>query len=123
MATNKSTELLNIIAGEIKKNIEQNFNTQRDVTKKWSKSQRQIEGSKAYQYSKYKSEPTLVNTGALRDAVMSSQYRVLNNNTIEIIIDNEYAQYHNEGSERLPQRKFIDFDSKTIEEKLTNYGK
>ena len=123
MATNKSTELLNIIAGEIKKNIEQNFNTQRDVTKKWSKSQRQIEGTKAYQYSKYKSEPTLVNTGALRDAVMSSQYRLLNNNTIEIIIDNEYAQYHNEGSERLPQRKFIDFDSKTIEEKLTNYGK
>ena len=123
MATNKITQLLNVIVSAIKKNIEQNFNTQRDLDKKWPIAQRQTEGTKAYQYSKYKNEPTLVNTGKLREAVMSAQYKVINNNTIEITIDNEYAQYHDAGSERLPQRKFVNFNVKTIEEKITQYGK
>jgi phage gpG-like protein len=63
-------------------------------------------------YGKDAGRNILVKSGRLKRAV-SSSIREANWNIIRLIVDVPYAEYHNEGTDKLPKREFMG-DSKTL---------
>lgn len=85
--------------------------------KQWAVPKRRVPGTPEYEYPKKRGlsrrvKPTLVKTGRLRRAV-SHSIRQKTFNTIKLAVDVPYAQYHNEGTNRLPKRQFMG-DSRTL---------
>jgi phage gpG-like protein len=85
--------------------------------KKWKEVQRRIPGTKAYKYPKNsqlsrRTNPILVGTykgrsgGNLRRQVNNSIRRA-DFFEIRLGVSAPYAQYHNEGTDKIPQRKFM----------------
>lgn len=77
----------------------------------WQEVNRRIEGTKAYKYpSKPKASsrknPILIRTGKLRRAV-SNSIRTVTFEKIQLIVDLPYAVRHNEGTDGMPQRKYM----------------
>jgi len=97
---------------------------------KWKDVKRRISGADFYKPSKKdtsaKTRPILQGlTGKLRRAVSNSSktgYKI-NNLTYVLLVDNEYAAYHNEGTDKLPQRKFIGVSNKTNKKILSFLNK
>ena len=50
--------------------------------------------------------PLLEKTGELKSAVENPEIQTTDN-SYEITVDNEYGQYHNEGTENLPKREWM----------------
>lgn len=87
---------------------------------KWEDVKRRISGANLYKPTpkdpSKKTRPILQGlSGKLRRAVSNSSqsgYKI-NNLTYVLVVNNEYAQYHNEGTNKIPKRKFIGVSTKT----------
>jgi hypothetical protein len=83
----------------------------------WETPKRRIEGTPEWKYPKKKglvrrTKATLVKSGRLRRAVQDC-IKEVTFGRIRLLIDVPYAKYHNEGTDKLPKRKFIG-DSTTL---------
>jgi phage gpG-like protein len=79
--------------------------------KPWKEVQRRIPGTKAYLYPKNKglsrrTNPILVNTGALRRAV-STSVRETTFDIIRLVVPLEYAKFLNNGTGKMAARPFM----------------
>lgn len=77
--------------------------------KEWETPKRRIEGTPEYKYPKrglQRTRATLVKSGALRRAVAQS-VRLVSFEKIELVVGIPYAAYHNEGTDKIPQRQFM----------------
>lgn len=77
---------------------------------KWKEVQRRIAGTKAYKYAKPAARTRAIlvgkGSGRLRRDVANS-LRVTTWDKIQFSVQNPYARYHNEGTEKLPKRQFV----------------
>lgn len=90
---------------------------------KWEEVQRRKPGTKAFKYPKRgaaarHSRAILVDSGNLRRAVAAS-LKSAAFDRIVLSVDVPYAEVHNEGSGRMPQRKFMG-DSHILNTELTD---
>lgn len=86
----------------------------------WETPKRRIEGTPEWKYPKSKglgrrTKATLVKSGRLRRAVQDC-IKEVTFERIRLLIDVPYAKFHNDGTDKLPQRKFIG-DSVTLRAK------
>lgn len=73
---------------------------------KWKLPKRKIQGTKEYRYNKFRSKPTMVQSGILRSKVASS-IRSQKWDNIRLVVESDCARRHNEGLDNMPQRKFM----------------
>lgn len=105
------------IAGAAVEQFKGNFRAQGfvdNVVEPWPEVQRRIKGADGsfayagFRGKKYtradRTRAILVQTGRLRRAIRRAQPK---SNTIDIVADVPYAETHNEGTDRVPQRRFI----------------
>jgi hypothetical protein len=86
--------------------------------KQWAEVNRRIKGTAEYKYPKTKglsrrTKPILVQTGQTRRAV-SASLRTATFQKVELIVPVPYAEYLNEGTDKMPQRQFMGH-SKTLQ--------
>ncbi len=106
-------ELPRVLANDAQKFFVSRFTAQADVNNKpWQEVQRRIPGTKAYTYPITKgltrrTKPILIGTGRLRREVNSS-IRLATFEMIRLTVgDLPYAERHNEGLDRMPQRQYM----------------
>jgi phage gpG-like protein len=117
-----SLSLANIAKNEFLDNFrEQGFNGQ-----KWREVQRRIAGTKAYAGSKDRGKRTRAilqgkGSGRLRKDVANSVSNGQKNSELSytLIVKNEYASYHNDGTAKIPQRQFVGMTEK-LNKKILN---
>lgn len=105
-----SLSLANIAKNEFLNNFrDQGFNGQ-----KWHEVQRRTAGTKAYAGNKDPGKRTRAilqgkGSGRLRKDVANSVMNGRKNSELSytLVVDNEYASYHNEGTTKIPQRQFV----------------
>lgn len=86
----------------------------------WKEVKRRIEGTPEWKYPKTKglsrrTTPILVRTGKLRRAV-SNSIRNATFESVKLVAPIPYASYQNEGTDKIPKRKFMG-DSQTLRRK------
>ena len=116
LALNIAKDLGDIVAS----GFDDSFKEQGFDGQQWKDVKRRISGADFYKPSKKdpaaKTRPILQGlSGKLRRAVSNSSqsgYKI-NNLTYVLVVNNEYAAYHNEGTDKLPKRKFIGVSNKT----------
>lgn len=79
--------------------------------KQWEQVKRRIPGTFEYKYPKKKqlsrrTSPILVRTGKLKRAVANS-IRSQTFDRVQLIVSVPYAEYHNEGTDKIPQRRIM----------------
>lgn len=89
----------------------------------WQIPKRRIDDTPEYKYPKKKglgrrTRATLVQSGRLRRAV-SNSIRQATFDKVKLIVAVPYANYHNEGTDKLPKRQFMG-DSPTLRTKQVN---
>ncbi|CAB4126206.1 hypothetical protein UFOVP153_42 [uncultured Caudovirales phage] len=104
-------ELPKVVANDTKNYFVEEYNKQEWNGNKWEQVQRKIPGTKAYKYPKKGADARhgraiLVKTGKLRRAVAGSLIKATWP-TIRFEVKSDYGIYHNEGSNKLPQRQFM----------------
>jgi len=117
-----SLSLANIAKNEFLNNFrEQGFNGQ-----KWREVQRRTAGTKAYAGSKDRGKRTRAilqgkGSGRLRKDVANSVSNGQKNSELSytLIVNNEYASYHNDGTKTIPQRQFVGMTEK-LNKKILN---
>lgn len=72
----------------------------------WEEVQRNIPGTSANRYNRYAGNPPLVNSGELRQALVDCIKEKRWDN-IHWEVDNDYAEYHNDGTATIPKRQFM----------------
>jgi phage gpG-like protein len=74
----------------------------------WKEVQRRDSSTKVYKYSKpaARTRAILVKSGRLRRAVANS-IRETRFDRVRLVVDVPYAEYHNDGTDKLPQRRFM----------------
>lgn len=93
----------------------ENFDNQGFGTEHWKEVKRRIPGTPEYKYPKAKQlsrrlSNILVRTGKLKKAVQGSFKGISErSNSVEVNmeVNNDYAEFHQDGTEHIPQRKFI----------------
>lgn len=109
-----------ILANEAKNAFLKNFDNQGYNGATWQVPKRRIDGTPEYKYPKTKglgrrTANTLVGKGKLRRDVANSVdagYPVADGYVG--VVKNEYGQYHNDGAEHLPQRRFVGFPDSLV---------
>lgn len=117
-----SLALANVAKNEFLNNFrEQGFNG-----KKWKEVQRRIEGTKAYSGNKDKGKRTRAilqgkGSGRLRKDVANSVANGRKNSELSytLVVENNYASYHNDGTSKIPQRQFVGMTEK-LNKKILN---
>lgn len=117
-----SLSLANIAKNEFLNNFrEQGFNGQ-----KWREVQRRTAGTKAFAGSKDLGKRTRAilqgkGSGRLRKDVANSVSNGQRNSDLSytLIVNNEYASYHNDGTKKIPQRQFVG-TTERLNKKLLN---
>lgn len=117
-----SLSLANIAKNEFLDNFRaQGFNGQ-----KWKEVQRRTAGTKAYAGNKDTGKRTRAilqgkGSGRLRKDVANSVANGRKNSELSytLIVDNEYASYHNDGTSKIPQRQFVGMTEK-LNKKILN---
>jgi phage gpG-like protein len=117
-----SLSLANIAKNEFLNNFrEQGFNG-----KKWREVQRRISGTKAHSGKKDKGKRTRAilqgkGSGRLRKDVANSVNNGVKNSELSytLVVGNEYASYHNDGTSKIPQRQFVGMTEK-LNKKILN---
>jgi phage gpG-like protein len=117
-----SLSLANVAKNDFLNNFrEQGFNGQ-----KWREVQRRIAGTKAYSGNKDLGKRTRAilqgkGSGRLRKDVANSVSNGIKNSELSytLIVNNEYASFHNDGTKRIPQRQFVGMTEK-LNKKLLN---
>jgi phage gpG-like protein len=114
------------IANVAKNEFLNNFREQGFNGKKWKEVQRRIAGTKAYAGNKDKGKRTRAilqgkGSGRLRKDVANSVSNGIKNSELSytLIVDNEYASYHNDGTSKIPQRQFVGMTEK-LNKKILN---
>ena len=105
-----SLSLANIAKNDFLNNFrEQGFNGQ-----KWKEVQRRTAGTKAYKGNKDAGKRTRAilqgkGSGRLRKDVANSVSDGIKNSELSytLIVKNDYASYHNDGTAKIPQRHFV----------------
>jgi hypothetical protein len=106
-------ELPILLANQAQVFFTESFTNQAWDAKPWQEVQRRIPDTPEYKYPKYKglsrrTTPILVRTGNLRRAVSNSvRTGHVSFDEIKLVVPLEYASYNNEGTEHIPERKFI----------------
>ena len=117
-----SLAMANVAKNEFLNNFrEQGFNG-----KKWKEVQRRIEGTKAYSGNKDKGKRTRAilqgkGSGRLRKDVANSVANGRKNSELSytLVVENNYASYHNDGTSKIPQRQFVGMTEK-LNKKILN---
>lgn len=117
-----SLSLANIAKNEFLNNFkDQGFNG-----KKWREVQRRIAGTRAYAGNKDPGKRTRAilqgkGSGRLRKDVANSVSNGIKNSELSytLIVNNEYASYHNDGTKKIPQRQFVGMTEK-LNKKIIN---
>jgi phage gpG-like protein len=117
-----SLALANVAKNEFIDNFrQQGFNGQ-----KWQEVQRRIAGTKAFRGKKDLGKRTRAilqgkGSGRLRKDVANSVSNGVKNSEFSytLIVNNEYASYHNDGTKRIPKRQFVGMTPK-LNKKLLN---
>jgi hypothetical protein len=104
-------DLPRLLANDTKNYFVGEYNNQEWNGQKWKEVQRRIPGTNAYKYPKKGADSRhgsaiLVRTGKLRRDVTNS-LEVATFDKIKFTVRNDYGQYHNEGGDKLPKRKFM----------------
>ena len=112
----KNTDISLDLANTAKNDFLDNFRQQGFGTSKWKEVKRRQDGTKAFKYPKTKDLGRRTRailqgkgSGRLRKDVANSVSTGHRNNNMSysLVVDNEYAGYHNEGSGNLPKRQFV----------------
>lgn len=117
-----SLSLANVAKNDFLNNFrEQGFNGQ-----KWREVQRRIAGTRAYAGNKDLGKRTRAilqgkGSGRLRKDVANSVSNGIKHSELSytLIVKNEYSNYHNEGTAKIPQRQFVGMTEK-LNKKLLN---
>ena len=103
-----------------------NFRQQGFDGRKWKEVQRRIAGTKAYAGDKDKGKRTRAilqgkGSGRLRKDVANSVANGRKNSELSytLIVENNYASYHNDGTSKIPQRQFVGMTEK-LNKKILN---
>lgn len=104
-------ELPKVLANQAQNYFVMSWRKQGFNGNKWQEVKRRIAGTNEYKYPKTKGlsrrrKDILINTGRLRRDVANSVV-VANWNKVQLVIQANYAKYHNEGTNRIPQRQFV----------------
>lgn len=99
-------EIIDKLADASLDSFVKNFNSASYEKKKWKEVQRNIPGTLANKYSKYVGYPPLVNTGELYYELFNS-IKKKKWPEIYIVVDSDYASYHNSGTSKIPKRQFV----------------
>ena len=115
----KDLDISLYLANTAKTDFMNNFKEQGFDGAKWKEVKRRISGTPAYEYPKKKgisrrTKPILTNTGRLRRDVSNSVKNGAKNSNLSytLIVNNPYAGYLNEGTNRVPQRRFVGLTKK-----------
>lgn len=110
----KSIDISLDLANTVKNEFMSNFKNQGFNGQKWKEVQRRIEGTPEYKYPKSKgtsrrTSAILVRSGKLRRDVSNSVSTGHKNNNLSytLVVNNPYAEIHNEGTNKIPRRQFI----------------
>jgi len=99
------------LANTVKNEAVTNFNRQGYDGKKWQEVQRRVPTTRTYKYAKKssRSRAILVQSGRLRRDVANSVSAGKKNNnwSYTLVVNNPYAEAHNSGTNRLPERRFL----------------
>ena len=102
------------IANTAKNEFMNNFREQSFGGKKWKEVKRRIAGTPEYLYPKNedkgrRSSAILVRSGKLRLDVSNSVTNGHKNNNLSytLVVNNDYAQYQNDGTKNIPKRQFV----------------
>jgi phage gpG-like protein len=117
-----SLALANIAKNEFLNNFrDQGFNGQ-----KWKEVQRRTAGTKAYRGNKDAGKRTRAilqgkGSGRLRKDVANSVSSGIKNSELSytLVVDNEYASYHNDGTSKIPKRQFVGM-TENLNKKILN---
>lgn len=110
----KKVDLALPLANIAKNDFLNNFKQEGFNGQKWKTPKRKIPGTPAYKYPKNKglsrrTKPTLSGTGRLRRDVANSVNSGKKNSNLSytLVVNNPYAEYHDNGTGSLPRRQFI----------------
>lgn len=114
------------LANVAKNEFLDNFRQQGFDGRKWKEVQRRIAGTKAYSGDKDKGKRTRAilqgkGSGRLRKDVANSVANGRKNSELSytLIVENNYASYHNDGTKKIPQRQFVGMTEK-LNKKILN---
>jgi len=110
----KSIDISLDLANTAKNEFMSNFKNQGFNGHKWKEVNRRIEGTPEYKYPKSKglsrrTKPILSISGQLRRDVSNSVSTGHKNNNLSytLVVNNPYAEYQNDGTNKIPQRQFV----------------
>lgn len=112
-------ELLVLLSNQAQDYFARSFKTGSFDGKPWKEVQRRTPGTPSYKYPKgrglqRRTSPILVGAGAgvrggtlLRQVATMARTAAISNNSLKMIVDSEYAGYHNDGTPRMVKRQFV----------------
>ena len=123
----KSLDISLDLANTAKNDFLNNFRAQGFDGKNWQEVQRRISGTKPYKYPKTKDQGRKTRailqgkgSGRLRKDVSNSVNRGVKNSNLSytLIVQNPYAEYLNEGTNKMPKRQFVGLTRKLNDDLL-----
>lgn len=112
-------ELLVLLSNQAQDYFARSFKTASFDGKPWKEVQRRTPGTPSYKYPKTRglqrrTSPILVGAGAgirggtlLRQVGTMARTAAIANNSLRMVVDSEYAGYHNDGTPRMVKRQFV----------------
>lgn len=102
------------------KHYDLNFKKQGFDGQKWQEVQRRIEGTKANKYAKKPQRTKAILSGKTQLLAKSNYIKQSSWDRIVIANSTSYGIYHNYGTSKLPQRKFLGY-SIVLNKKIVNF--
>jgi len=113
-------QLPNDVAIMALKHYDLNFKRQGFDGEKWQEVKRRIPETKAYKYASKVQKTRAILSGNTKLLAKSNYIKSVSWDRIVIANSSKYGIYHNYGTSKLPQRKFLGY-SKVLNKKIVNF--